>query len=76
MPFPGTWLSTRLRADYRADVELLQLRLNEHGYRVAVDGHYGPQTRDAVNDFKALRGLDPGTGAVGPGTWDAIVNHR
>lgn len=40
---------------------------------VEVDGIYGNQTRAAVNEIQRMNGI-PVSGAVGPPTWNAIVN--
>ncbi len=72
--WPGTPLSTRHRKDYRPDVELVQRSLNDWGYNLAPDGHYGPQTRSAVSDFQRSYGLQV-DGWVGEETWNAAVNR-
>ena len=54
-----------------AAVKLLQQRLNVHGYRVAVDGVFGPVTEQAVRAFQRSHGLVT-DGVVGPRTWAAL----
>jgi N-acetyl-anhydromuramyl-L-alanine amidase AmpD len=57
-----------------AFIAMIQERLNEWGYKVAVDGDFGPKTRDAVVAFQKQRGLAPVSGAVGPRTWYALFD--
>lgn len=54
------------------DVVAIQRALRRTGYRVGVDGHYGPQTEVAVAGFQRTKGLYP-DGVVGPRTWNALV---
>ena len=54
------------------DVVAIQRALHRAGYRVGVDGHYGPQTEVAVAGFQRTKGLYP-DGVVGPRTWNALV---
>ncbi|MGC6493604.1 MAG: peptidoglycan-binding domain-containing protein [Myxococcota bacterium] len=54
-----------------SDVRQLQLKLNEAGYPVGVDGNYGPGTAEAVRRFQ--QDYDLGAdGIAGPDTLDAI----
>jgi hypothetical protein len=55
-----------------ADVFVLQRRLNFHGYKVVVDGIYGPDTRVAVEKFQTAVGLKP-DGIVGKQTWQMLL---
>ena len=43
------------------------------GYRIAVDGQFGPKTQGAVKAFQREHRL-PATGVVNGLTWDALVN--
>lgn len=52
-------------------VRYLQTLLNKAGQKVAVDGHFGQSTEDAVEAFQESRGLY-GDGVVGPLTWKAL----
>jgi hypothetical protein len=45
------------------------------GYRVAVDGAYGPQTQVAVEDFQAAHGLPP-TGVIDVVTWGTLLRYK
>jgi lysozyme len=49
----------------------LQQRLQELGYHVNLDGRFGSQTEDAVQQFQASSGLPP-DGIVGPATLGAL----
>lgn len=52
---------------YGEDVNLLQTLLNQHGYKLKVDGIFGPKTLAAVKDFQKKNGLKV-DGIVGPKT--------
>jgi peptidoglycan hydrolase-like protein with peptidoglycan-binding domain len=54
------------------DVVAIQRALRRAGYRVAVDGHFGPQTEVAVAGFQRTKGLHP-DGVVGRRTWNALI---
>jgi peptidoglycan hydrolase-like protein with peptidoglycan-binding domain len=54
------------------DVVAIQRALRRAGYRVAVDGHFGPQTEVAVTGFQRRKGLHP-DGVVGPRTRNALL---
>ena len=47
----------------RYSARSVQRALREEGYRIAVDGRIGPQTRAALRDFQSVHGLAP-TGRV------------
>ncbi|SKA87892.1 Putative peptidoglycan binding domain-containing protein [Caloramator quimbayensis] len=61
---------TRLLAlhSYGEDVKLLQTLLNQLGYKLKVDGIYGPKTLAAVKSFQIKKGLKA-DGVVGPKTF-------
>lgn len=52
-------------------VYLLQTLLNQHGYSIATDGNFGPQTENAVRNFQAKAGLKI-DGICGQNTWKSI----
>lgn len=52
-------------------VALLQRKLNDRGYRLSVDGIFGPKTLAAVKDYQRKRGLVV-DGIVGPKTWGSL----
>lgn len=61
-----------LRCGSRGDeVALLQRKLRACGFILAVDGIFGPMTREAVRSYQAQRGLMV-DGIAGPVTWAAL----
>ncbi len=65
-----------LRPGVRGEaVRRLQRALRERGYRVVVNGKYGPITTAAVRKFQRSQRLAV-TGRVGPKTWRALGLHR
>lgn len=74
--YPGYYITTGATGKV---VEQLQTFINTIADNnnsvpsVLVDGIYGESTKDAVQAIQRLVGQDP-TGAVGPLTWNAIVN--
>ena len=49
-----------------------QEHLNGAGYRVTVDGGFGPATRDALTRFQAASGLSP-NGRLDAASWPALL---
>jgi hypothetical protein len=45
------------------------------GYRLTIDGDYGPATTSAVQQFQAAHGL-PVTGTLDPETWDTLLRYH
>ncbi|MGF1499389.1 MAG: peptidoglycan-binding protein [Elainellaceae cyanobacterium] len=54
-----------------SDVSELQRLLGDRGFFTAVDGVFGPNTRNAVIQFQNFAGILP-DGIVGPDTWRAL----
>lgn len=59
-------------ADTNGEVSYVQQRLVVYGYKVDVDGIYGPLTENAVRAFQLVKGLTV-DGVVGPITWAALA---
>lgn len=77
VPYPGTLLREGSRGD---NVQLMQEYLRTIGTRypipwLAIDGIFGPATRDAVLAFQRLAGI-AADGIIGRNTWDRIVATR
>jgi peptidoglycan hydrolase-like protein with peptidoglycan-binding domain len=49
-----------------------QEHLNGAGYRVNVDGGFGPATQDALKRFQTASGLSP-TGRLDAASWPALL---
>ncbi|HVN79427.1 MAG TPA: peptidoglycan-binding domain-containing protein, partial [Terriglobia bacterium] len=58
--------------ELRDAVVELQQGLNQKGYTLLADGHFGPETEASVKDFQRKQGLDD-DGIVGPFTWAALL---
>lgn len=57
--------------DKGAEVVAVQRRLRERGWRITVDGKYGPSTAAVVTAFQHEKHLQP-DGVVGAATWRAL----
>ncbi|WP_067846457.1 peptidoglycan-binding domain-containing protein [Nocardia lijiangensis] len=55
-------------------VRQAQCLLQLHGYRVSIDGAFGPDTDAAVRDLQAAYGLKI-DGVVGPDTWTVLYSY-
>jgi peptidoglycan hydrolase-like protein with peptidoglycan-binding domain len=66
-PFPGT---TKLGSHGNA-VRAVQQRLRDRGWRVAVDGVFGPATKNVVETYQREKGLGV-DGVAGPQTWVSL----
>jgi peptidoglycan hydrolase-like protein with peptidoglycan-binding domain len=66
-PFPGTVR----RGDTGSAVRAVQARLKARGWRISVDGAFGPQTEGVVRKFQAEKGLTV-DGIAGRKTWRAL----
>ncbi|MDQ6803371.1 MAG: peptidoglycan-binding protein [Actinomycetota bacterium] len=52
-----------------------QEHLYTAGYRIPVDGGYGPRTQTAVAQFQAAHGIAP-TGVIDVSTWTALLKYK
>jgi murein L,D-transpeptidase YcbB/YkuD len=68
----GTAEPTVQSGQTNAAVQLLQTDLNLLGYKLTVDGDFGPLTKAAVVNFQAQHGLAQ-DGVAGPATWAALT---
>lgn len=74
--YPGYTLSTGSSGNVVTQIQTFLRTIAQNNNAVpliTVDGIYGDRTRDAVIAVQRLSGLEQ-TGAVGPLTWNAIVN--
>lgn len=71
-PWPGRYLRYRPGQPMMrgADVERWQRRMRDRGWRLDVDGIYGPQSAGVCRNFQAEKRLEV-DGVVGPQTWRA-----
>lgn len=67
-PYPGHLIRNGVVG---ADARTVQQRLADRGWRIVVDGHFGPASEAVVRAFQAEKGLQV-DGIVGPQTWDAL----
>ena len=54
------------------DVKWLQWELNDRGFSCAVDGNFGPGTKEALMAYQVSAGLAP-DGSCGPATRKALL---
>jgi hypothetical protein len=59
------------RGNTGAGVRALQKRLKQRGWKITVDGEFGPKTDRIVRAFQKDKGLTV-DGEVGPRTWNAL----
>ena len=57
------------------DVKTLQERLNSNGYKLDVDGNFGPKTQAAVKDYQKKNKLTV-DGIVGNNTWGTLTKEQ
>lgn len=58
-------------APYYKTVERAQRRLHERGWKIAIDGKFGPGTERIIKAFQKEKGLKA-DGRLGPKTWAAL----
>ena len=67
VPFGGT-LTTTASGTAREDVRAWQARMKQRGWKIGVDGRFGPQSASVAQRFATQKGL-----AVAPGSLNATV---
>jgi|SRR5579875_2056111 peptidoglycan hydrolase-like protein with peptidoglycan-binding domain len=73
LPWNGHYLTVRDVYQVRDDVRLFQQAMVAHGYHIAVDGRYGPQSAAATTAFERAHHLHvENPGVVGPQVWGAL----
>ncbi|MFF3787907.1 GH25 family lysozyme [Streptomyces sp. NPDC001933] len=73
---PNTWnklVRTVGQGANGAAVKAAQAQLAGYGNRIAVDGAFGPATRNATVAFQRSHGLTA-DGIIGPKTWNKLIN--
>lgn len=63
------------RGDRDENVRKMQRRLSESGYRLSVDGDFGPGTEAVVKQFQRDKGLAGIDGIFGPATYTALFTN-
>ena len=57
---------------FNSDVERLQRFLNSLGYKIKIDGIFGPETEAALKEFQEDYNIYPADGVLGPRTREVI----
>jgi hypothetical protein len=69
---PGDKMPTLRRGSKGTDVKRLQALLTANGYKVSMDGIFGPQTEKVLRSFQSKH-AKPSDGIVGKLTWSALL---
>jgi hypothetical protein len=73
--YRGQLFTTALVHQVRSDVRAWQTRMASLGYRLTIDGQYGPESASVCVAFERARGLDVDSGIVGPQVWSAAFGR-
>jgi peptidoglycan hydrolase-like protein with peptidoglycan-binding domain len=68
--WPGRYLRNQVPMMRGDDVKAWQRRMHERGWRLTVDGVYGPKSAEMCREFQREKRLEV-DGIVGPATWRA-----
>jgi hypothetical protein len=63
VPFGGT-VTTAASRTVREDVRAWQARMKQRGWKIGVDGRFGPQSASVAQRFAAQKGLDVAAGSL------------
>ena len=74
--FSGRALTTASRGAYRADVRTWQARMKARGWKIGVDGYFGPQSAGVAARFAAEKGLSAPRGTVNAAVWRGAWTAR
>ncbi len=69
--FPGTTLTAALVSTKRADVLVWQSRMARRGWRITVDGYFGPKSARVAQQFAAEKKIATRAGTVNASMWTA-----
>lgn len=72
--FPGRLMRVTTPMMHGDDIRDLQARLKFRGWQIAVDGWYGPDTRDIVIAYQREKGLAV-DGKAGEQTWNSVFRN-
>lgn len=72
--FPGRLMRVTTPMMHGDDIRDLQSRLKFRGWQIAVDGWYGPDTRDVVTAYQREKGLAV-DGKAGEQTWNSVFRN-
>ena len=70
--YSGRYLSLSSPWEVGTDVRAIQFAYASHGFHLAIDGIFGPETEGVTKAFQSSRGL-AADGIVGPSTWAAAM---
>jgi len=74
--FDGRVMTAADVRTYRPSVATWQRRMAARGWRISVDGHFGPQSAGVARRFAAEKGVRATPGTVNAGVWRAAWTAR
>jgi len=75
VPFRGT-VTTAASRQVREDVRAWQARMRERGWKITVDGRFGPQSASVARRFAAEKGIALQAGSLNTAVYDAAWSAR